>query len=261
MSYFSNKGTQLYYEIHGEGEPLLIIPGGGADGRYYLPIVEILKNSFRVILPDPRGCGRSKKGSQSYTFDLLASDIVALLNHLKIETSHVIGHSMGGMVAQEMVARAPERVKQLVLYGTGATGVLPGRFETIETSKRRALADGPQVTARRIAATWVLEREKADGYQDCARIAERCRLAAMLNGLDAMEHWSGVEQLAEIGIRTLVLWGDCERTYNWSQTEQLWQSIARANLSVMPGCAHAVHLEKPGLFNSVLGDFLQSDGA
>lgn len=173
---------------------------------------------------------------------------------------NLVGHSMGGMVAQEMVARAPERVKQLVLYGTGATGVLPGRFETIETSKRRALADGPQVTARRIAATWFLEREKADGYQDCARIAERCRLAAMLNGLDAMEHWSGVEQLAEIGIRTLVLWGDCDRTYNWSQTEQLWQSIARANLSVMPGCAHAVHLEKPGLFNSVLGDFLQYDG-
>ncbi|MCK0142784.1 alpha/beta hydrolase [Aliiroseovarius sp. F20344] len=173
-----------------------------------------------------------------------------------VERFNLVGHSMGGMVAQEMVAQAPERVDRLVLYGTGATGVLPGRFETICTSKRRALADGPQSTARRIAATWFLERENAAGYETCATIAEQCGLEAMLNGLDAMENWSGVERLESIQNKTLVVWGDEDRTYPWRQTEQLWKSISNANLSVIPGCAHAAHLEKPGLFNSVLRDFL-----
>ncbi|MCH2094069.1 MAG: alpha/beta hydrolase [Rhodobacteraceae bacterium] len=173
-----------------------------------------------------------------------------------VEQVNLVGHSMGGMVVQEMVARAPTRMERLVLYGTGATGVLPGRFETIGTSKRRAVTDGPQATARRISATWFLEREHASGYEACAAIAEQCGLPAMLNGLDAMEGWSGAERLEHIDTKTLVIWGDCDRTYPWQQTEQLWQSIPDANLLVMPGCAHAAHLEKPWLFNSVLKNFL-----
>ncbi|MDU9005297.1 alpha/beta fold hydrolase [Sedimentitalea todarodis] len=172
-----------------------------------------------------------------------------------IQKCQLIGHSMGGMVAQEMVARAPERIDRLVLYGTGPIGVLPGRFETIGTSKRRAHADGPQATARRIAATWFLEREQAAAYEACAAIAEQCSLPSILAGLDAMQSWSGAKHLADIVTKTLVIWGDRDRTYPWSQTEQLWQSIPGANLAVIPGCAHATHLEKPGLFNRVLGDF------
>ncbi|WP_146346749.1 alpha/beta fold hydrolase [Falsiphaeobacter marinintestinus] len=172
-----------------------------------------------------------------------------------IERFHLIGHSMGGMVVQEMITRAPERVDRLVLYATGAKGVLPGRFETIATSKRRATADGPKATARRIAATWFLERENADAYEDCAEIAQQCNLHTILAGLDAMQDWSGSDRLRAIESRTLVIWGDRDRTYPWCQTEHLWQSIKGANLSVIPDCAHAAHLEKPVLFNKVLGDF------
>ena len=173
----------------------------------------------------------------------------------EIERFHLIGHSMGGMVAQEMVARAPERIDRLVLYGTGATGVLPGRFETIGTSKRRARADGPRATARRIAATWFLKRENAKAYEECAAIAEKCSLEAILTGLEAMQGWSGADRLEAIRARTLVIWGDQDRTYSWCQTEQLWRCIRGANLSVIPDCAHAAHLEKPVLFNKLLGDF------
>ncbi|WP_282119242.1 alpha/beta fold hydrolase [Ruegeria atlantica] len=181
------------------------------------------------------------------------------LNELKmrgIEKFHLVGHSMGGMVVQEMIARAPERVDRLVLYGTGSVGVLPGRFETIDTSKTRACADGPQATARRIAATWFLERERAVTYEDCAAIAEQSSLKAILTGLDAMHSWSGAERLSAIKAKTLVIWGDRDRTYPWSQTEKLWQSIPNANLAVIPESAHAAHLEKAGLFNGVLNDFL-----
>ncbi|UWQ13568.1 alpha/beta hydrolase [Aliiroseovarius sp. M344] len=213
---------------------------------------------YEVISLDLPGYGEN---AQSEALDSIASYAEWALDELSargVERFNLVGHSMGGMVAQEMVVQTPDRVDRLVLYGTGATGVLPGRFETICTSKRRALADGPQTTARRIAATWFLEREEAPGYEACAAIAEQCRLQAMLNGLDAMENWSGVERLEDIKAKTLVIWGDRDRTYPWCQTEQLWKSISNANLSVLPGCAHAAHLEKPELFNKILGDFFSA---
>lgn len=172
-----------------------------------------------------------------------------------VDRFHLVGHSMGGMVAQEMVARAPQRVDRLVLYGTGPTGVLPGRFETIATSKDRACADGSAVTARRIAATWFLERENAPAYEECAAIAQLCRVQAILAGLDAMNSWNGTDHLPQIDAKALIVWGDHDRTYPWRQTEELWQSIPGANLAVLPGCAHASHLEKQPLFNSILEDF------
>ena len=210
---------------------------------------------FGAIALDLPGFGQN---AQLETFGSIAGFAEWALEELLargIQRFHLIGHSMGGMIVQEMVARAPERIDRLVLYGTGTMGVLPGRFETISTSRHRVKTDGPRATARRIAATWFLERENAAAYEGCAAIAEQCSLQAMLTGLDAMEGWSGAERLAGIKSRTLVIWGDRDRTYPWSQTEQLWQSIPDANLAVIPDCAHATHLEKPGMFNEVLRDF------
>ncbi|GAB4283047.1 MAG: 2-succinyl-6-hydroxy-2,4-cyclohexadiene-1-carboxy late synthase [Roseovarius sp.] len=168
----------------------------------------------------------------------------------------LLGHSMGGMIVQEMVARAPGRVARLVLYGTGAQGVLPGRFEPIETSMARARAEGAAATARRIAATWFLHAGQAAQYPACAAIAERAGLPAILAGLAAMRGWSGEARLAGIGCETLVLWGEADRTYPWAQTEHLWRTVPRSHLAVVPGCAHAVHMEWPALFNALVERFL-----
>lgn len=224
-------------------------------GRQWQSQTEAL-TGFDVIALDLPGFGQNAQFEALDSIEGYAEWALDELSRLGIERFYLIGHSMGGMVVQEMIARAQERVDRLVLYGTGATGVLPGRFETIGTSKRRACADGPQTTARRIAATWFLERERAEAYQACAEIAEKCSLKAILAGLDAMQDWSGAEHLVDIKTRTLVIWGDNDRTYTWCQTEQLWQSITGANLSVMPACAHAAHLEKPELFNKILEGFL-----
>ncbi len=168
----------------------------------------------------------------------------------------LLGHSMGGMIVQEMVRLAPCRIRKLVLYGTGATGELPGRFETIETSMQRARTEGARCTARRIAATWFLKRESAPLYHVCAAIAERAKLSAIIAGLEAMRGWSGLDHLSRIAVPSLVLWGDCDRTYEWTQTETLWRTIPSANLAVVPACAHAVHFERPQQFNALIADFL-----
>ncbi|MFT4782348.1 MAG: 2-hydroxy-6-oxonona-2,4-dienedioate hydrolase [Paracoccaceae bacterium] len=211
---------------------------------------------FDIIALDLPGFGKNAHMDAVAGIPEFADWALEELTKRGIHKFHLVGHSMGGMIAQEMVARAPVRIDRLVLYGTGASGVLPGRFETIATSKSRASAEGPMATARRIAATWFLEREHAAAYEACAAIAGLCRVDAILAGLDAMNGWSGTDDLARIDVKSLIVWGDHDRTYPWSQTAQLWQSVKGAHLAVIPGCAHASHLEKQDLFNAILKGFL-----
>lgn len=211
---------------------------------------------LEVIALDLPGFGENAHMEAAGSIADFASWALNELTTRGVQRCHLVGHSMGGMIAQEMVARAPNRIERLVLYGTGATGVLPGRFETIATSKSRARAEGSKATAKRISATWFLEREHAAGYEECASIAELSHINAIFAGLDAMNGWTGTDYLSGIEAETLVFWGDHDRTYPWRQTEELWQSIKGACLAVIPGCAHAAHLEKPDLFNAILEDFL-----
>jgi pimeloyl-ACP methyl ester carboxylesterase len=215
-------------------------------------------NGYNVVTVDLPGFGKNADLDALNSISEFAAWVLDELTTLNVDRFHLIGHSMGGMVAQEMATQAPERIDRLVLYGTGAAGNLPGRFEPISTSKRRARDDGSQVTARRIAATWFLQSKAAAAYEGCAKIAECSSMQAILAGLDAMSEWNGVAYLPRIQAQTLVIWGDSDRTYTWSQTEQLWQSIPSASLAVIPNCAHAPHLEKPELFNKILSGFLAS---
>lgn len=218
-----------------------------------------LSDIREVVALDLPGFGAHNHLATINTIGGFADWVIAELDSRSVQKFDLLGHSMGGMIVQEVARKAPDRIKKLVLYATGAKGVLPGRFETIAESKKRAQSDGAQATARRIAATWFLDREEAPAYANCAAIAERASLEAILAGLDAMQGWSGEAALGNLAQDTLVIWGDCDRTYAWEQTTLLWQRIPNARLAVVPGCAHAVHLEKPKLFSALLRDYLERE--
>ena len=215
--------------------------------------------SYNVITPDLPGFGRNHVMEAPDTIGAFADYVLEQVSNQGVDRFDLIGHSMGGMIVQEIVARAPKRVDHLVLYGTGPIGLLPGRFETIEESRRRVVEDGPEATGKRIAATWFVDCEQATQYPICADLAALASQQAALAGLSAMEKWSGEGALENIASPTLVLWGDCDRTYKWDQQQRLWQGIEGARLAVIPGCAHAVHLEKPDLFYAIVKDFLGMD--
>lgn len=211
-----------------------------------------------VVALDLPGYGKNAHLEALQSIEDYADWALDALTTQNVSRFHLVGHSMGGMIAQEMVARSTNRIERLVLYGTGPQGVLPGRFESIQTSKERAAIDGAAATARRISATWFLEKEQDPAYAGCAQIAQASKIEAILTGLEAMNLWDGRAHLSELAHRTLVLWGDCDRTYSWSQTQHLWHSIEHSNLAVMPNCAHACHLEQPKLFNMLVSGFLNS---
>nr|WP_284438362.1 alpha/beta fold hydrolase [Thalassococcus arenae] len=230
----------------------------GGSGQWALQ--QPLGDDRRLIAVDLPGFGQNAAMAPLPDIPAYAAWVLDEVTRQGIDRFDLLGHSMGGMIVQDMVRQAPDRVARLVLYSTGAKGLLPGRFEPIETSMQRARDDGAAATARRIAATWFLQGDAAAQFPDCAAIAERSSLAAILAGLGAMRDWSGENHLAAIGVPTLVLWGDGDRTYPWAQIERLWRTIPGASLAVLPGCAHAVHMERPGLFNRLVSDFL-SDGS
>jgi len=235
--------------------PLVMVHGfmGGSDQWEHQAALGADRELICLDLP---GFGRNAQNPPIDSIAGFATWVLSDLDRRGVDRFDLLGHSMGGMIVQDMVRQAPERVKRLILYGTGAVGVLPGRFESIETSIQRSVHDGPAATARRISATWYLEREAASGYPACASIAEQSTFGAIEAGLNAMQGWSGEAHLPNIRSQTLIVWGAHDRTYAWAQTELLWRRIPNSDLAVVPNCAHAVHSERPVVFNLLVDEFL-----
>jgi pimeloyl-ACP methyl ester carboxylesterase len=186
----------------------------------------------------------------------MAERVLGLLRSLGIDEFILMGHSMGGMIAQEMAARAGDRVSKLILYGTGPLGLMPDRFEPIKLSRDRLCSDGVAKTIERIGATWFRKGDAASGFPLVCQIGEQANPQAALVALDAMADWDGRPALKSLGMPTLVVWGHEDRSYRWPQVEALWKNLPNATLSVIPGASHAAHLEKPKLFHAIMEDFL-----
>ncbi len=238
--------------------PLVLVHGFMGGAAQWAEQEAAFGDTCEVIALDLPGFGANAHLAPINSIGGFAQWVMAEISARNITRYHLMGHSMGGMIAQEVARRDATRIASLVLYATGSVGVMPGRFESIAESKARAVQDGAVATARRIAATWFLDTENAAGFEGCAQIAQQAGIGAILSGLDAMQGWSGTAQLSQITAPTLVLWGDKDRTYAWEQPRRLWSDIPNAHLAVLAGCAHAVHLEKPQLFNDVVRDFLNT---
>ena len=243
-------------EASSVGQTLVFVHGYLGGSRQWENQIDYFSDYFHVLTPGLPGFGDRNSVTAPESVAGFASEVLEQVDKLHGGTFHLVGHSMGGMIVQEMVAQAPDLIDRLVLYGTGANGMMPGRFETIEESRSKVTGQGVELTARNIAASWFLNGESAEGYALCFQLACEATLQAALAGLTAMENWSGVSALGNIKSPTLILWGDKDRAYLWNQPYQLWTGIKEAQLAVVPNCSHAVHSEKPYLFNPILLDFL-----
>jgi pimeloyl-ACP methyl ester carboxylesterase len=251
-----NPAFPLPFQRIGAGPPLVLVHGYLGGSSQWDGVVPVLKQHFDVITVDLAGYGMANHLAAPTTLADHARNVLATLDHLGIDRFHCLGHSMGGMIAQEITSQASHRVSKLVLYATGPLGCIPGRFETMERSRERLREDGVQRTATRICATWLLDREASPAFEALAALAVQSSEQAASAGLSAMESWDGRGRLSQIAQRTLILWGESDRTYGWSQIEMLWRTIPRASLAVLPSCAHALHLERPELFCTLLVEFL-----
>lgn len=251
--------TILPHRRLGTGVSLVLVHGYLGGSSQWDAQLPFFSQYFDVIAVDLAGYGNARDLTAPTEMAAHAHAVLATLDHLGVDSFHLLGHSMGGMVVQEIVSIAPARVRKLVLYGTGPEGNIPGRFETMARSRERLAEDGVERTARRICATWLLDREASPAYESLAALATRPSEQAARAGLIAMETWDGRDRLSAIQQHTLVIWGERDRSYSWSQVERLWRTIPHACLAVLPACSHALHLERTELFHTLLLEFLLSE--
>ena len=245
----------LSYKKIGKGKPFVLVHGylGGQDMWRFQ---EDLKDHFELIMPSLPGYGESAFMSAPSTIRENAVKVFELLDHLGIETFYLLGHSMGGMIVQEMAALSPERVERLICFGTGSIGVLPSRFETIEESREKIKKVGIKQARESIAKTWFVDYLLGDGYQLCLDEGAKATTQAALASLDAWDSWDGRGQLEKIQSPTLILWSDKDRSYDWNQQEILKKGISDSIVEIIEGCAHNSHMEKPELVNKIIRQFL-----
>ena len=108
----------IYFETHGAGTPVMLVPGLGGVGSYWNPNIPAFAQKYQVVLHDHRGTGQSSRSRIHYTVDQMTDDLMAVMNHLEIEKAHLVGHSTGGAIGQTLAAKHPERLISLVIYAS-----------------------------------------------------------------------------------------------------------------------------------------------
>ena len=246
----------IYIGDEGKGFPLVLVHGFLGSSKMWEPQIDFFKDRFRVITPDLPGFGKSNEVKSHNSIQSIANLLLNCLEEKKIDKFYLLGHSMGGMIVQEMAKKDGDKILKLVCYSTGPRGEMPGRFETVEQSRENLKKSGLEITAKNIAKTWFIKGEDAKYFDRCIEAGKQTSIEAADNALIAIKNWNGVENLQDIKNSTLIIWGDKDKSYNLKQVQTLEENISDSNLVIFKGCAHNVHLEQPDQFNHTIKDFL-----
>lgn len=244
--------TELFYERRGAGEPLLMIMGmSGHSLHWGEPFLGALEGDFELVLYDHRGVGRSAANEDPFTIAHLADDALALLDALEIERAHVLGISMGGMVAQELALGAPERILTLTLGSTycGGSGA---RFTDDAVVQQLATAILSGDADRIVRAGWDfnVSADFAAGegnFEAFTQVASQYRMALAMTLLQvqAIIGHDTSERLARIEAPTLVVHGDADQMLAVSNGELVASLVPGAWLEVFEGVGHLFFWEQP----------------
>jgi pimeloyl-ACP methyl ester carboxylesterase len=237
---------QVYYEVKGEGFPLVMIAGLGGNVNSLDPLrVEGLVKRFKVVMFDNRGAGRTDVSDKEYTIKLFADDTAGLLNALGISRAHIVGGSMGGMIAQELVLSHPDKVAKLVLLSTSCGG-----SKSVQMSKEAAslLNAGTGVSSRedfnRSFLPTVLTPEFVKEHPDFVdSLFQRVRknpisLDGYMRQLNAVRNFDTYERLHNIKVPTLILQGRKDVLVPPENGSILAKAIPNAGLVYFEKSAH-----------------------
>jgi pimeloyl-ACP methyl ester carboxylesterase len=264
-------GANLYYETHGQGEPLVLRPSTAFSCEVWKPSQVPLARSTQLILHDPRGCGRTTETQKVYTINQMANDVVALLDHLKIPSAHLCGHSMGGRIALEMALNFPGRVKSLIMAASGSgqaarpgPDCIPGLphwlvIRLVEKGFERALREEFCDTDAFFTKDFRQRHpEKVEAFFQTA-YATHAKLPEFIHLIIARHNWEATHRLGDVQCTTLVLIGDHDsaRSNHLAQADALRTRIATAELQVLKGQSHGFFWQAPEETNQAILDWVK----
>ena len=263
MPFTDAPGFRMAYEVRGTGFPLLLISGLGSDRGEWLCQVPAFAKRFRVIAFDNRGSGESGSPPGPYTTAGMADDAKALFSFLGVERAHVVGVSLGGMIAQEFALRHPDRVERLVLACTAPGGDVSARpsTEALAAFARASGGDREAELRRTIPFLYTdrLRRERPREIE--AFIARRLSAPSSPEGyaaqLSAAVGHSAGDRLKGIRSPTLVIAGTADLLVPPVNSERIAQRIPGAKLVLLPGAPHRLFAENAEEFNREVLGFLE----
>ncbi len=258
MPKIKTNNIDTYYEIHGDGTPLVLIHGVGVCHKLWQPQIEPFSKHFRLITYDVRGHGESSGSDEKYSIKLFASDLKVLLDTLGITKAHLCGLSMGGLIAQQFVIDYPTMVNKLILAGTfchlGFRGTILITFA--RALNRIVLTFISMETNARIGAKGSFKKEEQEELREffvkeVAKISKK----EYFKVIDATYSFDSLKRLKEIISPTLILNAEGEK-FERKQAEILHREIKNSKKALILDTFHASNLEKPDEFNSLVVEFL-----
>jgi pimeloyl-ACP methyl ester carboxylesterase len=235
-------GVDIYYKVYGEGQPVILLHGGLANSNYWVDVIPALTEAgYQVIVMDSRGHGRSTFNSTPISYDVMANDVLGLMDHLGIEKADIVGWSDGGIIGLDLAIKHPDRLNKVVAYGAN--------FDP--TGVRLDLGQNAYFNA-------FIAQAKKD-YQQLS--PDRARWNAFLTNIEHM--WATEpnfteEQLKSIRTPMLILDGAKEEAIDLNQTKLMALLIPGAKLVIMPDTGHFAIFEHPDEFSRIVKDFLAS---
>jgi pimeloyl-ACP methyl ester carboxylesterase len=262
MSTATINGTELYFEIYGNGPPLLLLMGLGAHGSLWREHIAAYTKHFRCIVPDNRGVGRSGQPPGPYTTAQMADDCAALIQAYDSEPVHVSGISMGGAIAQELALRHPSLVRRLILNCTwGRCDAYMRRI--FETLRALAPTSPPRDFIRLVYLIIFTPAYHATKLDDLLRREEELlsnpnpqSADAFAAQCDACISHDALDRLTQIKAPTLITVGQNDIFTPLKCAQELHRAIRGSELAVFEGCGHAHHWEKLEEYNARTTRFL-----
>lgn len=258
MPFQTANQIKIYYEQHGSGDDLILIGGLTSDHNVWKSVVRLLEPHFRVLIFDNRGAGETDAPDYPYTLEMMAQDTLQLMDALKIKRAHILGHSMGGGIAQQIAVSAPERIHKLILACTTAkfsarTNMIFNMRETLENLKMNKSFLAEYVMPFLFSESFLSNAVMVKGFIQWAEHNPHPQSAAgYRHQLHASSQRDFTNELKKINAETLVITGEEDIIAVSQQTYLLSQLIKNSVLEIIPECAHMPHIEKTREFSDIL---------
>jgi len=253
--------VELHYEVKGQGEPLVLLHGLGSSCRDWEFQVDALGARFQLIIPDQRGFGQSSKPPGPYTVSQYADDLLALLDHLGIQKTHLLGYSMGGAAAFQFAVDHPERLRRLIIANSTPDFSLDHWRKRLELRVRQTVIRMlgvptlAQLIAKRLFPDPGQEELRAMTIERYGANVKHAYLAA----LDGLAGWSVADRIEHLTLPTLVLAAEHDYT-PLAEKEAYVAKMPDARLVEIKGSRHGTPMDQPDLFNELVLSFLCPEG-